>query len=108
MEGHPRFSPQQVRRFWSWGIGAALMLVIVAVLAAGYYQEFYRPPRVWAGKVNDVQFTMGDLVERMRIEQGLRGTVDLAEGPFDYLQRLLRAEVRRPRAGSKEIPPISP
>ena len=82
----------------SWAIGASLILVVVGVLAAGYYQEFYRPPRVWAGQVRDVQFTMGDLVERIRVQQGLTGTVDLTKEPFDYLQRLLNAEILRQEA----------
>ncbi len=77
----------------SWGIGTVLILVIAAVLAAGYYQEFYRPPKVWAGKVRDVQFTMGDLVQRIRVEQGLTGNVDLTSRPFDYLRHLLNAEI---------------
>ena len=49
-----------------------------------------------------VQFTMGDLVQRIRVEQGLTGSVDLTRRPFDYLQRLLNAEVLRqesPRLG---------
>ena len=82
----------------SWAIGASLILVVVGVLAVGYYQEFYRPPRVWAGQVRDVQFTMGDLVERIRVQQGLTGTVDLTKEPFDYLQRLLNAEILRQEA----------
>ena len=86
----------------SWALGAGLILVVVGVLAAGYYQEFYRPPRVWAGQVRGVEFTMGDLVQRIRVEQGLTGTVDLSTRPFEYLQQLLNAEVLRqesPRLG---------
>ena len=86
----------------SWALGAVLILVVVGVLAGGYYQEYYRPPRVQAGQVRGVEFTMGDLVQRIRVEQGLTGTVDLSTRPFDYLQRLLNAEVLRqesPRLG---------
>ena len=88
-----RVSPERLHWRLSWGIGAVLVLVIVAVLAAGYYQEFYRPPTVWAGKVRDVQFTMGDLVQRIRVEQGLTGSVDLSSRPFEYLRHLLDAEI---------------
>ena len=52
--------------------------------------------------MRDVQFTMGDLVQRIRVEQGLTGTPDLSQAPFDYLQRLLNAEILRqesPRLG---------
>ena len=88
-----RVSPERLHWRLSWGIGAVLVVVIAGVLAAGYYQEFYRPPTVWAGKVRDVQFTMGDLVQRIRVEQGLTGTVDLSSSPFDYLRHLLDAEI---------------
>ena len=95
-------SPERMHQRLSWAIGGLLILLVVAVLAAGYYEKFYRPPTVWAGKVRDVQFTMGDLVRRIRVEQGLTGTVNLATRPFEYLQRLLHAEILRqegPRLG---------
>ncbi len=88
----------KTHRRLSWVLGAGLILVAIGVLAAGYYQEFYRPPRVWAGQVRGVEFTMGDLVQRIRVEQGLTGTVDLSTRPFDYLRRLLNAEVLRQEA----------
>ena len=94
----PQEAKKRVHKRWSWSIGTGLLLVVVAVLAAGYYQEFYKPPRVWAGKVNDVEFTMGDLVQRIRAEQGLVGNVDLARRPFDYLRQLLNVEVLRQEA----------
>ena len=92
----PQEVKERVHKRWSWSIGTALILV--AVLAAGYYQEFYKPPRVWAGKVNNVEFTMGDLVQRIRVEQGLVGRVDLSRRPFDYLKQLLDVEVLRQEA----------
>ena len=88
----------RVHKRWSWSIGTVLTLVVIAVLAAGYYQEFYKPPRVWAGRVNDVEFTMGDLVQRIRVEQGLVGQVDLGRRPFEYLKRLLNVELLRQEA----------
>ena len=45
---------------------------------------------------------MGDLVQRIRMEQGLTGSVNLSTRPFDYLRELLNAEVLRqesPRLG---------
>ena len=80
------------------GIGAGLILVILGILSFGYYQEFYKPPRVWAGSVNDVEFTMGDLVQRLRVLQGLTGQVDLGRQPFEYLQYLLNVELLRQEA----------
>ena len=78
-----------------WAIGTALIMVIAAVVAAGYYDKFFHPPRVWAGNVRDVEFTMGDLVERIRVLQGLTGEVDLSVVPFEYLQNQLIAEILR-------------
>jgi hypothetical protein len=95
-------TPQEVKERvhirWSWSIGTALVVVVVAVLVAGYIQEFYKPPRVWAGRVNDVEFNMRDLVQRIRVEQALAGTVDLGRSPFDYLRRLLNVELLRQEA----------
>lgn len=78
-----------------WAIGAFLVLVIAAVVAAGYYDKFFRPPRVWAGSVRNTEFSMGDLVQRIRVLQGITGQVDLSIIPFEYLQDLLNAEVLR-------------
>jgi parvulin-like peptidyl-prolyl isomerase len=41
---------------------------------------------------------MGDLVERIRVLQGLSGSVDLSVVPFEYLQELLNAEILRQAA----------
>ena len=78
-----------------WAVGVGLVLIIIAVVAAGYYDKYFRPPRVWAGSVRDVEFTMGDLVQRIRVLQGITGEVDLSIIPFQYLQDLLNAEVLR-------------
>ena len=79
----------------AFAIGIFLLLVVFGVVTFGYYQEFYRPPRVWAGSVRNVEFTMGDLVERIRVLQGASGRVDLSIVPFEYLSNLLDAEVLR-------------
>ena len=103
----PRLTPEEARqrrhRLGGWAVGGALILVIVGVLAAGYYQEFYKPPRLWAGRINDVEFTMGDLVERIRVEQAIAGEVDLGRRPFDYMRNLLHAELLRQEAESMGI-----
>ena len=78
-----------------WAIGSALVLIVIAVITAGYYEKFYRPPRVQAGSVRNVEFTMGDLVERIRVVQGVEGQVDLSRDPFEYLQNLVNAEILR-------------
>ncbi len=83
-------------------IGAMLILAIIAIVAVGYYREFYEPPRVMAGEVRGERFSMGDLVERIRVLQGINryqgGFVDLSVVPFQYLQDLIHAEILRQAA----------
>jgi hypothetical protein len=83
-------------------IGGMLILAIFAIVAVGYYREFFEPPRVMAGEIRGVRFTMGDLVERIRVLQGINryqgGSVDLSVVPFQYLQDLLNAEILRQAA----------
>ena len=97
------------RRYWSIGIGVFLLAVIFGVVIAGYYREFYRPPRTWAGSVNNVEFTIGDLVQRIRVLQGVNryqgGRVDLSRVPFEYLQNLINAEILRQKAPELGIKP---
>lgn len=97
------------RRFLSIGIGVFLLAVIFGVVLVGYYREFYRPPRVWAGSVNNVEFTMGDLVQRIRVLQGVNryqgGRVDLSIVPFEYLQNLVNVEILRQAAPGLGIKP---
>ena len=97
------------RRYWSVGIGAFLLAVIFGVVLVGYYLEFFRPPRVWAGNVNNVEFTMSDLVQRIRVLQGVNryegGRVDLSRVPFEYLQELVNVEILRQKAPELGITP---
>ena len=84
------------------GVGAALVLVIIAIVGAGFYKEFVEPPRVMAGSIRGETFTMGDLVERLRVRQGINryqgGFVDLSVDPFQFLQDLLFVEIVRQAA----------
>jgi len=93
---------QRRQRRIGFGIGSVLILTIIGVVLLGYYQEFYRPPRVWAGSVRNVEFTMGDLVARIRVLQGVNryqgGQVNLSRVPFEYLQNLVNAEILRQRS----------
>ena len=85
-------------------IGSMLIIAILAIVAVGYYREFYEPPRVMAGSIRGVEFSMGDLVERIRVVQGVNryqgGRVDLSVLPFEYLQGLLNSEILRQAAPS--------
>ena len=105
----PEERRERKRLFWSVGIGLFLLAVIFGVVLVGYYREFYRPPRVWAGSVNNVEFKMGDLVQRIRVLQGVNryqgGRVDLSRVPFEYMQNLINAEILRQRALDLGIKP---
>jgi len=83
-------------------IGTMLIIAILAIVGVGYYREFFEPPRVMAGSIRGVEFSMGDLVERIRVVQGLNryqgGRVDLSVLPFEYLQGLLHSEILRQAA----------
>ena len=111
--GPDDLTPQQTanrrRKYLSVGVGAFLLAIIFGVVLFGYYWEFFRPPRVWAGSVNNVEFTMGDLVQRIRVLQGVNryegGRVDLSTVPFEYLQDLIDAEVLRQTAPQLGIDP---
>ena len=76
--------------------------MIVGVVMAGVYQAFILPPRVMAGEVRGVRFSMGDLVERIRVLQGIDryqgGQVDLSTIPFQLLTDLA---ARRDSASSR-------
>ncbi len=99
----------RILRYWSIGIGVSLLAVVFGVVIFGYSWEFFRPPRVWAGRVNNVEFTMGDLVQRIRVLQGVNrydgGRVDLSTVPFEYLQELVNAEILRQAAPGLNIKP---
>ena len=83
-------------------VGAVLILIIVGVVMAGVYRAYVLPPRVMAGEVRGERFSMGDLVERIRVLQGIDryqgGQVDLSTIPFQLLTDLLHAEILRQAA----------
>lgn len=97
-----RFGLERRRQRIAIGLGVALLLVIFGIVAAGYYQEFYRPPRITAAEIRNSRFSMGDLVERIRILQGINryqgGRVDLSTQPFLILQEMINSEILRQAA----------
>ena len=84
-----------------------MLLSIIGVVSFGVYQEFVRPPRVMAGEVRGERFSMGDLVERIRVLQGINryqgGQVDFSRIPFQLLTDLLHAEILRQAAPGLQI-----
>ena len=79
-----------------------LIMAVFAIVAVGVFKVFIQPPRSMAGSINDVEFSLGDLVERIRVVQGInryeRGGIDLGRLPFEYWQELLHAEILRQEA----------
>lgn len=83
----------------AFSIAAAVVLVILAIPAYGYYATFMAPPREWVMRVNDTTFTRGDMVKVIRLD--LLG--DTAQGepanignmPFQALQKMLSRELIR-------------
>ena len=108
-DSSPEERSQRRRRYLSVGVGVFLLAVVFGVVIFGYFWEFFRPPRVWAGSVSNVEFTMGDLVQRIRVLQGVNryggGQVDLSTVPFEYLQNLIDAEILRQAAPQLGIDP---
>lgn len=78
-------------------VGIVLILAILAFPAYGFYDTFIRPPRVWASHVGETTNTMGDLVKRIRTQQGmLRETgqyVDLSRSPFVSLEEMTQNQL---------------
>tara|TARA_B100000029_G_C17608710_1_gene968471 strand:+ start:922 stop:1950 length:1029 start_codon:yes stop_codon:yes gene_type:complete len=84
-------------------VGGSLIGIIILIVLIGYFREFYAPPRVVAGEVRGVTFTMGDLVQRIRILQGLNRyqedyMLDLSTTPFEFLQKLVHVEILKQAA----------
>ena len=97
-----RLHEERRRQRLAFTIGAMLLVLIFSIVGVGYFREFYQPPRAMAGAIRGVEFTMGDLVERIRVLQGINrnhpqgaGFVDLSVIPFEYLQNMLNAEILR-------------
>jgi hypothetical protein len=82
--------------------GATVLIIISGLIMLGWYIQYYSPPRVKAAVVNDMRFSQGDLVKRVRMIQatqdyrGESGTgftdilrvlynndIDVSLGPFN-------------------------
>ena len=104
---HSRLQVERRRQRLAIIVGVVVVLAILAVPAYGYYNSFIAPPRVWAVRVNDTTLTMGDLVKRIRVLQGLNRysgqNIDLGRVPFDELFGMLEDELVRQGAPTYEI-----
>ncbi len=76
---------------------AVVVLVVLAIPAVGYYVTFVTPPRQVIVNVNDVERTMGEMVDRARarvasqVEAGAQPQI--ANVPFEVLTSLVDEEL---------------
>ena len=76
---------------------AVVVLLVLAIPAVGYYITFVTPPRQVVVNVNDVERTMGEMVDRARarvasqVEAGVQPQI--ANVPFEVLTSLVDEEL---------------
>ena len=74
-----------------------LLLVITGVLVAGYVVIFVLPPQQLVVRVDDAEYTRGDMVKLLRVTQKrietLGGQFDLGSDIFRELQNLIETEI---------------
>ena len=91
---HPRLRRRQ--RLVLAAIGFAVS-AIGAIFLAGYVIAFVMPPRALVVRVDNVEYTRGDLVELVRIRQKsvefLGETFDASSGVFEALQLMVENEI---------------
>lgn len=85
------------RQNWVLVLAAFVVLVVIAIPSVGFYMRFVVPPKQVIVSVNDVDRTMGQMVDRARarvatqVESG--GQPQIANVPFDVLTTLIDEEV---------------
>ena len=92
-----RIRQVQRRRRLAFGVIGALLVVIAAILIAGYVWIFVRPPQERVVSVNDVTYTRGDMVKLLRIRQRLLEDsgqrIDTGTDIFQALQLIVENEI---------------
>ena len=93
-----RQSPQDRRkRRVAVGVIGFLLLIITGVLVAGYVVIFVLPPRQLVVRVDDTEYTRGDMVKLLRVTQKRAETLgvrfDLGTDVFRELQNLIEIEI---------------
>ena len=71
--------------------------IVISVFIVGYIIAFVMPPRELIVRVNDVEYTRGDLLELVRIEQKtiefMGGKFNASSGVFESLQQTVENEI---------------
>ena len=85
------------RRRYGFDVIGVLMLVIVGILLAGYVVIFVRPPAELVVRVDDVEYTRGDMVKMLRVRQRsleqTGGRLDTSIDIFEALQLIVENEI---------------
>lgn len=73
------------------------VLIVIFVFVIGYFIAFVMPPRELVVKVNDTEYTRGDLLELVRIDQKttefMGGKFNASSGVFESLQQTVENEI---------------
>jgi len=74
-----------------------LLLVVVGIVVAGYIIIFVMPPKQLAVRVNDVEYTRGDMIKLLRLRQatveGIGEVFNGSEDVFKALQLIVENEI---------------
>jgi hypothetical protein len=85
------------KRRLAFALIGVLLLAIVGILLAGYVIIFVRPPQQLVVRVNDVEYTRGDMVELLRVRQRgmeLSGSnLNTSTDVFQALQLMVENEI---------------
>ena len=88
---------EQEKRRVAYAIIGAFVLVIVGIILAGYIVIFVMPPRELVVRVDDVEYTRGDMVKLLRVRQRgseIQGnTFNAGTDIFEALQLIVENEV---------------
>ena len=79
------------------------ILVVISTFVIGYIIVFVMPPRELVVRVNDVEYTRGDLLELVRIDQKttefMGGKFDASSVVFESLQQTVENEIINQECG---------
>ncbi|MBI4312624.1 MAG: SurA N-terminal domain-containing protein [Chloroflexi bacterium] len=105
-QGRRAAARQRERRVQRWVVAlfAAVLALIVAIPAFGYFNTFVLPPRQVVVQVNEAKHTLGEVVKRARAtvnviaQQG--SDPEMAVLPFEIVNNMVDEELLRQNASS--------
>lgn len=95
------------RQRWVLAFAVAVLVVVAAIPAYGYFDTFIAPPRHTVVAVNDIDVSLGDVVKRTRANVAttvdLGAEVELSTMPFEVVNTLMEEELLRQSGTSAGI-----